>query len=141
VGDANAYLWLIAVQDEVTNNNNNEKLIVVEKRDRQAHLGVRAVLRYVRPGAYRVETVGENLKATAYKNKNSSLIAVIMNPEYEATRAVEARELQARQSHRGQLPDKDHDIEEIKVWLQDDGSLSVVLTSRGLIAFKATHVR
>jgi O-glycosyl hydrolase len=144
VGNVNAYLWWLAVQDEATNNNNNEKLIMVE--DGEYFVAKRTwafaqYSRYVRPGAYRVVTEGGDLKTTAYENKDGSLVAVILNPEREATTvrlSLVTCHLKKVSSVRAWLSDEDHDMEEVEVTVNEDGSVEAELTARGLITFKAT---
>lgn len=144
VGEVNAYIWWLAIQDEATNNNNNEKLIMVE--DGEYYVAKRTwafaqYSRYIRPGAYRVKTEGGELKTTAYENKDGSLVAVILNPEYEPTTvrlSLVTCHLKKISKVQAWLSDEDHDMEEIEVTVNDDGTVEAELTSRGLITFKAS---
>lgn len=144
VGNVNAYLWWLVVQDEATNDNNNEKLIMVE--DGEYFIAKRTwafaqYSRYIRPDAYRVGTDGgDNLKATAYENKDGSVVAVILNQEREAT-TVELSLVSCKKQKLGKvrawLSDEDHDMEEVEVTVNDNGTVSAELSARGLLTFKA----
>lgn len=97
--------------------------------------------RYIRPGAYRVQTEGGELLTTAYENKDGSLVTVILNPEHEATTvrlSLVTCHLKKVSEVRAWLSDEDHDMEEIEVTLNEDGTVEAELTARGLITFKAS---
>jgi hypothetical protein len=144
VGNVNAYYWWLAIQDEATNNNNNEKLIMVE--DGEYYVAKRTwafaqYARHVRPDAYRVQTEGGDLSTTAYENKDGSIVAVILNTEYEATTvnlSLVSCKLKKITKVQAWLSDEDHDMEEVEVTINDDGTVSAELSSRGLITIKAT---
>lgn len=145
VGNVNAYFWWLAVQDEATNDNNNEKLVLVE--DGAYYVAKRTwafaqYARHVRPGAYRVQTTGaRELQTTAYENEDGSVVTVVLNPDYEAV-AVRLTLVSCRLKKvnkvRAWLSDEDHDMEEVDAVLDDDGTVSVELSARGLLTVKAT---
>lgn len=144
VGNVNAYFWWLAIQDEATNDNNNEKLIMIE--DGEHYIAKRTwafaqYSRHVRPDAYRVQTTGGELQTTAYQNKDGSIVAVILNPEYADTTlklSLVSCKLNEVKKVQAWLSDEDHDMEEVEATLNDDGTVSAKLTSRGLITIKAT---
>ncbi|KAF3354580.1 hypothetical protein VDGD_02092 [Verticillium dahliae] len=143
VGNVNAYIWWLAVQDEATNNNNNEKLILVE--DGEYEIAKRTwsfaqYSRHVRPDAQRVATEGGDLKTTAYQNADGSVVAVILNPHYHAeTVSLRVVSCKVREFEKvtAWLTDEDHDMEEVEVDADDEGNLTVQLSARGLITVKA----
>ncbi|CRK11085.1 hypothetical protein BN1708_010028 [Verticillium longisporum] len=143
VGNVNAYIWWLAVQDEATNNNNNEKLILVEDGEYEVAKRTWSFAQYsrhVRPDAQRVATKGGDLKTTAYQNADGSVVAVILNPHYHAeTVSLRVVSCKIREFEKvtAWLTDEDHDMEEVEVDVDDEGKLTVQLSARGLITVKA----
>ncbi|KAG7116718.1 GH30 family xylanase like protein [Verticillium longisporum] len=126
VGNVNAYIWWLAVQDEATNNNNNEKLILVEDGEYEVAKRTWSFAQYsrhVRPDAQRVATKGGDLKTTAYQNADGLRVVSCKIREFEKVTAW--------------LTDEDHDMEEVEVDADDEGNLTVQLSARGLITVKA----
>jgi len=139
-GNCSAYLFWIGTQDRATNNNNNEKLILVDGQSVTVSKRLWAFAqfsRYVRPGAVRISSTGSgNLKSTAFKNLDGSIVIQIINSGTSAmSLSVKGVKGTAVSSW---LTDNTHDMDSVTASIAADGTVTGSVPARALVSFVIT---